>query len=182
VVNCPHCFNTLRNEYPDYGGTYEVIHHTQLLSRLLADGRLRPTQEVDELVTYHDPCYLGRHNGVYDAPRAVLDKLPGVRTTEMHRHRERAFCCGAGGARMWLEEHLGKRINMERTEEAVSTGATAMGVACPYCLIMLDDGARQHGGDLKVMDVAQMVAAAIGTTPAGRSPRPGEEPAPPERT
>ena len=162
VANCPHCFNTLRNEYPDFGGSLEVIHHTELFARLLRAGRLRPTREVRELLTYHDPCYLGRHNGVYDAPRDVLRRIPGLRTTEMPRHRERGFCCGAGGSRMWLEERLGKRVNMERTEEAISTGAGSMGVACPYCLIMLDDGAGAKGGAIAVVDVAQVVARAIG--------------------
>jgi Fe-S oxidoreductase len=164
VVNCPHCFNTLRNEYPQYGGTYEVIHHTQLFARLIDEGKLQPTEEVETLLTYHDPCYLGRHNQVYDAPRKVLDAVPGVTTVEMLRHRERAFCCGAGGARMWMEEHLGKRINNERTEEAVSTGADTIGVACPYCLIMLDDGAKARGGQMQVLDVAQIVDRA---TPPG---------------
>jgi Fe-S oxidoreductase len=157
VVNCPHCFNTLRNEYPQYGGSYEVLHHTQLFARLIEEDRLQPTEEVETLLTYHDPCYLGRHNDVYDAPRKVLDAVPGVRTVEMVRHRQRAFCCGAGGARMWMEEHLGKRINSERTEEAISTGADTLGVACPYCLIMLDDGAKAKGGELRVLDVAQIV-------------------------
>jgi Fe-S oxidoreductase len=161
VVNCPHCFNTLRNEYPQYGGSYEVIHHTQLFARLIDEGRLRPSEEVQALLTYHDPCYLGRHNSEYDAPRKVLDAVPGVQTVEMHRHRERAFCCGAGGARMWMEEHLGKRINAERTEEAISTGADTMGVACPYCLIMLDDGAKAKGGELRVLDVAQVLDQAL---------------------
>jgi Fe-S oxidoreductase len=162
IVNCPHCFNTIRNEYPDYGGRYEVIHHTQLLSRLLDEGRLRPTAEVQALVTYHDPCYLGRHNGVYDEPRRVLDRIPGVRQVEMHRHRERGFCCGAGGARMWMEEPIGKRINNERTDEAAATGADVIGVACPYCMVMLDDGAKAKGGDLEVKDVAQVVAESVG--------------------
>jgi Fe-S oxidoreductase len=176
VVNCPHCFNTLRNEYPDYGGTYDVVHHTQLFARLLKDGRLQATQHVEELMTYHDPCYLGRHNGVYGSPREVLDRIPGLSTKEMHRHKERAFCCGAGGARMWMEEPLGKRINMERTEEAISTGASAMGVACPYCLIMLDDGAKQSGRDLKVLDVAQVVAAAVGATNGSKAAEHPQEP------
>ncbi|HEY1329988.1 MAG TPA: (Fe-S)-binding protein [Actinomycetota bacterium] len=166
VVNCPHCFNTLKNEYPDYGGTYEVVHHTELFDRLIQQGRLNPTAEVNELLTYHDPCYLGRHNGVYDEPRSVLDRIPGLRTVELPRHRERGFCCGAGGARMWLEERLGKRVNIERTEEAMATGAGAMGVACPFCLIMLDDGANARGGQIRVLDVAQVVAASLDGPPA----------------
>jgi Fe-S oxidoreductase len=157
VVNCPHCFNTIRNEYPDFGGRYEVIHHTQLFARLLKEGRLQPTQEVRELLTYHDPCYLGRHNDVYGEPRELLDRIPGLSRTEMPRHRQRSFCCGAGGSRMWMEERIGKRINIERTEEAISTGAAAVGVACPYCLIMLDDGAKATGEVIEVLDLAQVV-------------------------
>jgi Fe-S oxidoreductase len=168
IVNCPHCFNTIRNEYPDYGGSYEVIHHTQLLARLLDEGRLRPTAEVEALITYHDPCYLGRHNGVYDEPRRVLDRIPGVRQVEMPRHRERGFCCGAGGARMWMEEGLGKRINGERTDEAAATGADVLGVACPYCMVMLDDGAKAKGDGLEVKDVSQVVAESVGLE--GRAP------------
>jgi Fe-S oxidoreductase len=162
IVNCPHCFNTLRNEYPDFGGNYEVIHHTQLFARLLKEGRLRPTAEVNEVLTYHDPCYLGRHNDVYQEPRDVFEGIPGLSTREMPRHGTRTFCCGAGGSRMWMEERLGKRINLERTEEAISTGADTLGVACPYCLIMLDDGAKAKGEAIKVLDVAQVVARATG--------------------
>ena len=165
IANCPHCFNTLRNEYPEYGGTYEVIHHTELLGRLVAEGRLRPTESVQALVAYHDPCYLGRHNQVYDAPRDVLAGVPGVRTVEMPRHKERGMCCGAGGARMWMEEGIGKRINAERMDEAAGTGADTVGVACPYCLIMLDDGAKDRGGDTPVLDIAQLLRRSLPEEP-----------------
>ena len=161
VANCPHCFNTLRNEYPDYGGRFEVIHHSQLIARLVEEGRLRPGAPVDATVAYHDPCYLGRHNGVYEDPRSALASVPGVRTVEMPRHAERGLCCGAGGARMWMEERIGKRINQERMDEAASTGADTVGVACPYCLIMLDDGARTSGAETAVADIAQLLARSI---------------------
>ena len=161
VANCPHCFNTLRNEYPDYGGRFEVIHHSQLIAELVAQDRLRPGGHDGGLVAYHDPCYLGRHNGIYREPRRAIDAVPGIRTVEMPRHAERGLCCGAGGARMWMEERIGKRINEERMDEAASTGASTVGVACPYCLIMLDDGARARGGDTQVLDVAQLVARSL---------------------
>jgi Fe-S oxidoreductase len=161
VANCPHCFNTLRNEYPEYGGTYEVIHHTQLLADLVRAGRLRPSEEVRSLLAYHDPCYLGRHNEIYGPPREVLASVPGVSPVEMPRHAERGLCCGAGGARMWMEEPIGKRINAERVDEAASTGADTLGVACPYCLIMLDDGARARGAGMQVLDVAQVVRSSL---------------------
>ena len=151
VANCPHCFNTLRNEYPDYGGTFEVLHHSELIARLVGEGRLRPTGRVAATVAYHDPCYLGRHNDVYRDPRRALEAVPGVETIEMPRHHERALCCGAGGARMWMEERIGKRINEERMDEAAATGADVVGVACPYCLIMLDDGARARGDEAQVV-------------------------------
>lgn len=170
IANCPHCFNTLRNEYPDYGGTFEVIHHSQLIAGLVADGRLRPTGRVDATVAYHDPCYLGRHNDVYRDPRRVLASVPGVQTVEMPRHAERGLCCGAGGARMWMEERIGKRINQERMDEAASTGADTVGVACPYCLIMLDDGARGRGDATVVLDIAQVVERSLGPEPDARRP------------
>ena len=166
IANCPHCFNTLRNEYPRYGGTYEVIHHTELIARLVAEGRLRPSEEVRALVAYHDPCYLGRHNDIYEPPRRVLDGVPGIERVEMPRHRHRGLCCGAGGARMWLEEGLGKRINAERMDEAASTGADTVGVSCPYCLIMLDDGARTRGDRIEVLDVAQVLRRSLPDAPA----------------
>lgn len=161
VANCPHCFNTLRNEYPRYGGSFEVLHHTELLARLVREGRLRPSGELDTLLAYHDPCYLGRHNGVYRQPRQLLEAVPGVRTVEMPRHGPRGFCCGAGGARMWMEERIGKRINQERADEAASTGADTVGVACPYCLVMLDDGHRARGDEVRVLDVAQVLERSL---------------------
>jgi Fe-S oxidoreductase len=164
IANCPHCFNTIANEYPAMGGNYEVIHHTQLLAKLVTDGRLKPTEEVNALLSYHDPCYLGRHNEIYSDPRKVLDAIPGLSTVEMPRHEHNGLCCGAGGARMWMEERIGKRINMERMDEAASTGAQQVGVACPYCLVMLDDGARARGDDIEVLDVAQVVSRSIGDT------------------
>ena len=172
IANCPHCFNTLRNEYPDYGATFEVLHHSELIARLVAEGRLRPTGTVAATVAYHDPCYLGRHNDIYRDPRLALEAVPGVETIEMPRHHERAFCCGAGGARMWMEERIGKRVNEERIDEAVATGADMVGVACPYCLIMLDDGARARGSEARVLDIAQVLSRSLsgGETPAAAAP------------
>ncbi len=172
VASCPHCFNSISREYPALGGDFEVLHHTQLLERLLAEGKLQPSSPVDSKVTYHDPCYLGRHNEVYDEPRGVLNHVPGVEVTEMHRHRRTGFCCGAGGARMWMEERVGKRINVNRTDEALGTGADVISTACPYCLIMLDDAtkARQAEGtaaeSIRVVDVAQLLEQSL-SAPAG---------------
>ena len=171
VATCAHCFNTLKNEYPQLGGHYEVLHHTQLLNRLVREGRLTPvapvTAEPAATVTYHDPCYIGRHNGVYDPPRELIGSLPGVTLTEMPRHGNRSFCCGAGGARMWMEEKLGTRINANRMEEALATGAEQVAVACPFCRVMLGDSLTSKqaegsaGEDVEVVDVAQMLLAAV---------------------
>ena len=167
VATCPHCFNTLANEYPQNGGNYEVVHHTQLLGRLVEEGRLTPVTPIDQLVTYHDPCYLGRHNKVYTPPREVLSTVPGLRQQEMHRCKERGFCCGAGGARMWMEEKIGKRINVERVDEALALDPDVVSTACPYCMVMLSDAvtAKKQSGeareDVEVLDVAQILRRSL---------------------
>ena len=181
VVTCAHCFNTIKNEYAPLGGSYEVVHHTQLLNRLVRDKKLVPVARPSEVpsmstaknpastastVTYHDPCYLGRHNGVYAPPRELIEALPGVELREMERTRETSFCCGAGGARMWMEEKLGTQINTNRTEEAIATGAERIAIGCPFCRVMISDGltAKQADGvaeSVEVVDVAQMLLAAV---------------------
>jgi Fe-S oxidoreductase len=181
VATCPHCFNTLANEYGQLGGNFEVVHHTQLLAHLVESGKLTPVQPVEGGVTYHDPCYLGRHNRVFEPPREVLEAAVGAGgsgsdnggvgskngVTEMERFAERSFCCGAGGARMWMEERIGKRINIERAEEAVRTGAQTVAVGCPFCLTMLGDGvtAKKSDGeastDVEVVDVATVLLRSL---------------------
>jgi Fe-S oxidoreductase len=193
VVTCAHCFNTIKNEYPQLGGNYEVVHHTQLLNRLVREKRLTPVARPDaadtagaastaQSVTYHDPCYLGRHNGVYAPPRDLLGALPGVELREMPRSGETSFCCGAGGARMWMEEKLGTRVNLNRTEEALATGADRIAIGCPFCRVMLSDGLTQKQSEgareeVEVVDVAQMLLAAVRRADPGDAVTEGAAPA-----
>ncbi|MBA3233796.1 MAG: (Fe-S)-binding protein [Propionibacteriales bacterium] len=194
VSTCAHCFNTLKNEYGQLGVELEVVHHTQLLNRLVREGRLTPVAPISEpvptsrdgadgqprLITYHDPCFLGRHNQVYEPPRELLSVIPGAQLKEMPRHGQRSFCCGAGGARMWMEEKIGERINLNRTKEAVATGATQIAVGCPFCRVMMSDGltSLQADGaareDVEVLDVAQLLLASV-----RRSATAEEAPVPP---
>ncbi|RLP21952.1 (Fe-S)-binding protein, partial [Nocardia seriolae] len=202
VVTCAHCFNALNNEYPQVGGNYEVVHHTQLLNRLVRAKTLVPVSPVAQNVTYHDPCYLGRHNKIYNAPRELME-ASGSTLVEMPRHGERSMCCGAGGARMWMEEQLGKRINIDRVDEALDTlkggnEPSIIATGCPFCRVMLTDGvtARKDGGEVgqgvEVVDVAQLMLQSINRvdaatltenlkviqTPKAEEPEPVSEPEP----
>ncbi|MFF2524188.1 (Fe-S)-binding protein [Streptomyces liangshanensis] len=193
VATCPHCFNTIANEYPQLGGEFEVIHHTQLLQHLVDEGKLVPVTPVEGLITYHDPCYLGRHNKIYTPPREIIASVPGLRSEEMHRHKERGFCCGAGGARMWMEERIGKRINNERVDEALSLNPDIVSTACPFCLVMLTDsvnGKKNEGAakeSIQVVDVAQLlldsvrVPVAAGAVSSDATPLPAPEPSTPPK-
>ena len=172
VVTCPHCLNTLGREYPQVGGNYEVVHHSQLLATLVQEGRLTPVTPpetgVKEKITYHDPCYLGRHNNVYVPPRDLIQRVPGVELVEMERHGPTSFCCGAGGARMWMEEKLGTKVNVNRADEAIATGASKVAVACPFCSVMLNDAvtARQQEGQAEgfgVVDLATLMLDSVKT-------------------
>jgi Fe-S oxidoreductase len=158
VASCPHCFNTLANEYPDFGGRYEVIHHSELLARLVRDGRLVPSRSENRTITYHDSCYLARHNDVLEGPRELVAAVGAP--VEMERSGKHTFCCGAGGAHMWMEER-GQPINGERVREAAGTGADTLAVACPFCTVMLDDGAQSIAPGMRVTDVATLLAEAI---------------------
>ena len=170
ITNCPHCFNTFRNEYPQFEGRFEVLHHTEFLSGALGEGKLRPRHDVGTSVTYHDSCYLGRMNGVYDAPRRILEVLPGAELTEMRRNRSRGLCCGAGGGNMWQEEIGERRVNHVRTEEAVATGAAEVVSNCPFCIQMFEDGAPaiqpEEAGRIRPFDVAELLERAVLGDPA----------------
>jgi Fe-S oxidoreductase len=160
VVTCPHCFTTIGRDYKQQGYELEMVHHTQLLNALVKEGRLKPVNKVTNKLTYHDPCYLGRHNQIYEPPRELLEST-GIEVIEMPRNKERSFCCGAGGGRMWMEEKLGTRINLNRVDEAIATGAQEVAVGCPFCRVMVSDGVTGRGADVAVLDVAQAILRTV---------------------
>jgi Fe-S oxidoreductase len=163
VTGCPHCYNTIKNEYLQFGGKFEVIHHTELIAILLKEGKLRVGEGDGGVITYQDPCYLGRYNGVYQPPRQVLNDIPGWTVVEMGQNRERSFCCGGGGGRMWLEENIGQRISEVRLEQAVETHAETIATACPFCLQMFEDAVKARGVEraLKVMDIVELMDRSV---------------------
>ncbi|HEX7616147.1 MAG TPA: (Fe-S)-binding protein [Thermoanaerobaculia bacterium] len=165
VTNCPHCFNTLANEYPDFGGAFEVMHGTELVARLVTEGRIRLVQANPMSLSFHDPCYLGRHNGVYDAPREILNAIPGIALKELPKSRENGMCCGAGGGRMWLDETIGARVNQARFAEIEANGTSAVGVSCPFCMVMLGNAKTELAGKTEAFDVLELAAQALPVHP-----------------
>jgi Fe-S oxidoreductase len=179
VTTCPHCFNTLKNEYPDFGGSYEVVHHTDFLLGLVAEGKLRPTQAVRARVAFHDSCYLGRYNDIYDPPRKILESIPGVELVEVeYWTKKRGLCCGAGGAQMWMEEQNKDRVNAKRTLQLLETGAKTIASACPFCMTMLSDGIKAHSkeDEVKNMDVVELLAISCGVEEGARHAPVAEQP------
>ncbi len=177
IASCPHCFHTIANEYPQFGGNYEVIHHSKLIAHLLDSGKLKLVKPLEQRMTYHDSCYLGRWNATYDEPRAAIAKATGQAVVELPRNREHGFCCGAGGARFWDEEPPSKRVNINRAKEIVDAGVTAVGVACPFCKTMVSDGVKHFNKDeqIEVLDIAEIVERAL---PPAPSPAPAAEVSP----
>jgi Fe-S oxidoreductase len=166
ITTCPHGYNCLKNEYPQFGGNWEVYHHTEFLARLLREGRLKPRRRLGKRLTFHDSCYLGRYNGLYEEPRSILNSIPGLRLQEMARHRAKSFCCGAGGGRMWMEETLGnQKINAARTDQALAQNPEIIGVSCPFCTIMLEDGLKDRGKEetVQVYDIAELLVKSVET-------------------
>jgi Fe-S oxidoreductase len=183
VTACPHCFNTLKNEYPDFGCKLEVVHHTDFLLGLLAEKKLVPTNEVEGRVAYHDSCYLGRYNGVYESPREILKRIPGVELVEpAYWNKQRGLCCGAGGAQMFMEEQNKNRVNIKRTLQLVDTQAKTIASACPFCMTMLTDGLKSQSleDEIKQMDVAELLELACAEKveeKVAAAPAPEAEPA-----
>jgi Fe-S oxidoreductase len=164
ITTCPHGYNCLMNEYPQFGGNWEVYHHSEFLAKLLQEQRLQPAVGMDKNLAFHDSCYLGRYNGIYEEPRMVLKSISGIRYSEMDRSRNKSFCCGAGGGRMWMEETLGdEKINDSRTEQALAVEPDIIGVSCPFCTTMLEDGLKDRNMEekVKVYDIAELLAQAV---------------------
>lgn len=163
VTLCPHCFNTLKNEYPQFDGHFDVLHYTELLTEFLSKGILRPVKEIDKTIAYHDSCYLGRYNDIYDAPRRILSAIPGLQKVELNRNMSNSFCCGAGGGRMWMEELIGQRINEVRTEEILKHKPNFIGTACPYCLTMFEDGIKAKDAEEHIIakDIIELLAQSM---------------------
>ena len=163
LVSCPHCLNTIKNEYPQFEGEFEVIHHSQLIAELMKQGRIKAVPMSDGKIAYHDSCYLGRHNDIYDPPRQILNGILQAKPLEMERNRRNGFCCGAGGGRYWMEERIGERISEMRIDQVVETGADTVATACPYCLQMFEDAikAREVEESLRALDVAELLAAQL---------------------
>jgi Fe-S oxidoreductase len=165
ITTCPHCFNTLLNEYPDFGGKFDVVHHSTFLNDLVEQGKLVPKNRQDETIVFHDSCYLGRYNEVYDAPRKVLEAIPGVKLAEVNYwNKSRGLCCGAGGAQMFMEEQNEKRVNVKRTLQLLDTGAKTIASGCPFCMTMLTDGlkAQEKEDEIKQLDIAEILAKSVG--------------------
>ncbi|MFN4151589.1 MAG: (Fe-S)-binding protein, partial [Candidatus Sericytochromatia bacterium] len=163
ITACPHCFNSIKNEYTQLGGNYEVVHHTELVYDLIQKGKIKPQKTVDETITYHDSCYLGRYNDVYDAPREILKAIPGVKLVEMQKSKDTGMCCGAGGGRMWMEETIGERINEVRAVQAIETKASIVASACPFCKTMLTDGinAKETSGNVQNLDIVEILEKSL---------------------
>jgi Fe-S oxidoreductase len=176
IASCPHCFHTIKNEYPQFGGNYEVIHHSQLIAHLLETGKLKVETPLEKKISYHDSCYIGRWNGVYDAPRQAIEAANRGGVVELSRNKEHGFCCGAGGARMWMEEEPEKRVNLNRAKEVVEANVDAVAVACPFCKTMLTDGVKHFDKDedIEVLDIAEIVAASLAPLPAAEVAAPAE--------
>ncbi|MCG3193507.1 MAG: putative iron-sulfur-binding oxidoreductase FadF [Thermoanaerobaculia bacterium] len=166
VTNCPHCFNTLKNEYPDFGGKFEVLHGAELVSHLVKEGKVKLSAKIEKSISFHDPCYLGRHNDVYDAPREILSAIPGLKLKELPRSRETGMCCGAGGGRMWLDEKIGARINQSRYAEIEAAGTDAVGVSCPFCMVMLGNATTEMNGKTEPFDILELAAKALPAQPS----------------
>jgi len=163
VTQCPHGYNTLKNEYPQFGGNFEVVHSTEFILDLIKQGKLKLKNQINKTITFHDSCYLGRYNDIYDCPREILKNISGVKLVEMERNKSKSICCGAGGGRMWMEEHIGNRINEMRFDDALILNPNLIATACPYCLTMFEDAAKEKGKEETIMikDIIELVEEAL---------------------